>query len=134
MIACDHKGNRRRLLLQLLEHNVNEDAIIAFLERLHQQIRGRVIVIWDGLPAHRGKKTQQYVRAQSHWLMSERFPAYAPEFNPVEYLWSSLKGKDVPNLCCDDLKELHEEVTAGADTIREDDELLYGYLRASTLF
>ena len=31
-------------------------------------------------------------RTQRPWLVVERLPAYAPELNPVEGLWSSLKG------------------------------------------
>ncbi|WP_407698855.1 transposase [Streptomyces acidicola] len=30
-----------------------------------------------------------------HWLTLERLPAYVPELNPVELLWSSLKKRDL---------------------------------------
>ncbi|MEU7688807.1 transposase [Streptomyces spectabilis] len=35
------------------------------------------------------------------WLALERLPAYAPELNPVELLWSSLKKRELPNLAGD---------------------------------
>jgi hypothetical protein len=31
------------------------------------------------------------------WL--EFLPAYAPELNPVEYLWSPWKQRELPNFC-----------------------------------
>jgi transposase len=29
----------------------------------------------------------------------ERLPAYVPEFNPVEYIWSYWKKHELPNFC-----------------------------------
>jgi transposase len=49
---------------------------------------------------------------QQDWLTVERFPAYAPELNPVEYLWSSVKGKDVANLCSDALWQVEQKQLA----------------------
>ena len=48
---------------------------------------GRLLVIWDGLPAHRSRLVQHWVAGQRARLELERLPAYAPELNPVEYLW-----------------------------------------------
>jgi transposase len=36
----------------------------------------------------------------------ERLPAYAPELNPVEYLWGYWKQHELPNLCARDLWQL----------------------------
>ncbi|GAA2615771.1 hypothetical protein GCM10009863_31870 [Streptomyces axinellae] len=36
--------------------------------------------------------------AEQDWLTLERLPAYAPELNPVELLWSSLKKRELANL------------------------------------
>ncbi|WP_246041182.1 transposase [Streptomyces cadmiisoli] len=33
--------------------------------------------------------------AEQDWLTLERLPAYAPELNPVELLWSSLKKREL---------------------------------------
>jgi transposase len=38
------------------------------------------------------------LNTQRHWLVVERLPAYAPELNPVEGLWSWLKGSQLANL------------------------------------
>jgi len=39
------------------------------------------------------------VRQQHERLWLEFLPAYAPELNPVEYLWSHWKQHELPNFC-----------------------------------
>jgi hypothetical protein len=43
-----------------------------------------------------------WLRRQRSWLVVEPLPAYAPELNPVEPLWSSLKGVELANLAGED--------------------------------
>ena len=58
--------------------------------------------------------------AQSHpRLWVEWFPPYAPELNPVEWLWSWMKGVPLSGLCPDDVEALldaigdaHHQITA----------------------
>jgi transposase len=45
-------------------------------------------VRWDGLPGHRSRATWEFIREQRGRLWVEFLPGYAPELNPVEYLWS----------------------------------------------
>jgi len=44
-------------------------------------------IIGDELPAHRSRGTKRYLEAQEGTIQIERLPAYAPELNPVEYVW-----------------------------------------------
>jgi transposase len=37
--------------------------------------------------------------SQGDWLKVEYLPAYAPELNPAEGVWASLKGTELANLC-----------------------------------
>ena len=59
---------------------------VEFLQALTKQIRGKLLVIWDGLPAHRSRVVKDYVESLDGHLVLERLPAYAPELNPVEYI------------------------------------------------
>ncbi|MGW1037354.1 transposase [Streptomyces antibioticus] len=52
---------------------------------------------WDGLKAHWSRAMRAWV-AEQDWLTLERLPAYAPELNPVELLWSPLKKHELANL------------------------------------
>jgi transposase len=56
----------------------------------------KATLLWDGLPAHRSRAMQAWLHTQRHWLVVERLPAYAPELNPVEGLWSWLKAPSSP--------------------------------------
>jgi hypothetical protein len=41
--------------------------------------------------------------------MAERLPGYAPELNPIEYLWGYAKSNELANLAPKDLWELSAE-------------------------
>ncbi len=47
----------------------------------------RFVFLWDGLPAHRSRVVREYVRAQRGRITLGFVPGYAPELNPVEYVW-----------------------------------------------
>ena len=72
---------------------------VEFLHALTKQIRGKLLVIWDGLPAHRSRVVKDYVESLAGHLVLERLPAYAPELNPVEYIWGYMKQRELANLC-----------------------------------
>ena len=79
---------------------------VDFLRRLLRQLPGRLLVIWDGLAVHRSRPVREFVGAHAERLELERLPAYAPELNPVEYLWGYLKQHAIPNLCPKNLAQL----------------------------
>ena len=88
-----------RLLLSVRPGSISTLEVIEFLRNLRRHVPGPVVVLWDGLPCHRSSETQRHIASQASWLKVERFPAYAPELNPLEYLWSALKSKDMANYC-----------------------------------
>ena len=71
-----------------------------------KQIRSKLLVIWDGLPAHRSRVVNDYVESLDGHLVLERLPAYAPELNPVEYIWGYMKQRELANLCLDTIGEV----------------------------
>ena len=73
------------------------DTLIGALEGLRRVLGGqKATLLWDGLPAHRSKVMGAWLRRQRSWLVVKPLPAYAPELNPVEPLWASLKGWSWP--------------------------------------
>jgi transposase len=48
----------------------------------------------------------------------ERLPPYAPELNPVEALWASLKAIELANLTSPTLGEVIEQAHRGITRIR----------------
>jgi len=56
-------------------------------------------VVWDRLPAHRSRLVQDYIASLQGWIATAYLPPYAPELNPVEYLWAYWKQHELPNVC-----------------------------------
>ncbi len=76
---------------------VNAERSAEFLRGLLRHLQGAVIVVWDGGPMHKGVPIAQLL-ADFPRLSLERLPPYAPDLNPVEYLWGHLKYGKLANL------------------------------------
>lgn len=108
--------------------------ILVFLKELKAYLKGKkLLLIWDGLPAHRAKIIREYLRHERHWLRAERFPAYAPELNPIEYLWSAMKRKDIANRVPAGIASLKRAIRKSRRRL-SDAGLLKGFLKASGLY
>jgi transposase len=77
----------------------------AFVAELLRHLRGKVIVVWDGGTMHKGAPIRELLRRFPR-LTIERLPAYAPDLNPVEYLWEHLKYDELVNDAAQDVPEL----------------------------
>lgn len=92
--------------------------MIEFLQALHRQLPGKILLLWDGAPIHRSNLVTTYLAAQTDWLQVERLPAYAPELNPVESLWSYWKHHELANFCPKDIWELGHAASQALKRIR----------------
>jgi transposase len=90
-------------------------------------------LLWDGLPAHRSTAMRTWLNTQCCWLVVERLPAYAPELNPVEGLWSSLKGVELANLAAPTPAEVIQQAHRGIERVRRTSYLAYSFLRHAGL-
>jgi len=133
-LACTPSGERVRLFLSLLPGNVASAQIQAFLRSLRRHLKGPVMLFWDGLAAHRSRHTQAFLARQRHWLEVHRFPAYAPELNPMEYVWAYLDNTDLANFSPDDLEVLAQQIRRASRRIRRQPDLSRAFLKRSGLF
>lgn len=62
--------------------------------------------------------TQKWIAEQKGWIHTEYLPAYAPELNPVEYLWGYWKQHELPNVCPRDWWELDDRARRALKRIR----------------
>ena len=85
---------------------INGPQIVDYLKALTATIHGRLLIIWDGLPAHRSRVVRDYVESLDGHIQLERLPAYAPELNPVEYLFGYAKQRELANLCVQTIAEV----------------------------
>jgi transposase len=128
-------GRGSRIFFQTRPGSYNSDSLISFLQDLHREMRGRqVILIWDGLPAHKSRAITDYLQSQRHWLTVERLPGYAPDLNPVETLWGNIKGQELANRCAEDLTELDTAVHVGMNRVRQCPRLAFSFLEHARLF
>jgi transposase len=108
--------------------------LIGALGELRRFLGGqKATLVWDGLPAHRSKVMGAWLRRQRSWLVVAPLPAYAPELNPVEPLWSSLKGLELANLAGESLEEVVAAAERGIQRIRQTHHLPFSFLRCCGL-
>jgi transposase len=108
----------------------NTETLIGALGELRRFLGGqKATLVWDGLPAHRSHAMRTWLARQRHWLVVEPLPAYAPELNPVEALWSNLKGVKLANVAGDTLQEVTTAAERAIQRIRDTHHLAYSFLR-----
>jgi len=135
MIVFNAKTKRTTSLAWLSKRGMRKERICAILENLKYRFRKRhLILLWDGLPAHRAKVVRRFIEENTSWLSVYRFPAYAPELNPQEFVWSAVKRKDMGNYCPNGFKTLHGKVYRALKARRLASSFLKGCLKASGLF
>ena len=80
--------------------------MINFLKALVRHIEKPLLIVWDRLPAHRSRLVREFVELTEGHIVTEYLPDYAPELNPVEYIWSYWKQHELPNVCHENYGEL----------------------------
>lgn len=135
LITCSPGGVRPRLYFEMLKRAVNADIFIGFLKDVKRHMGGRkLILIIDNLPVHKAKTVKEYLKQEQRRLTVEYLPPYAPELNPVEYIWSSRKRKEFGNAIIANSRTLERRIRESGEKARSDPQLLKGFLKASTLF
>lgn len=106
LTALTVSPERRRLNLYFegVDHNVRTADIVRFIRDLQAALGRPLLVIWDGLPAHRA--AQRQLAELGNGTVFEYFPPYAPQLNPVEYVWAHAKHVHMAGFCPTDQTEL----------------------------
>jgi transposase len=98
----------------LLLPRLDAECVQLFLNefaREHAPVGKRLVLVWDGAPAHRATALQVPERIS---LLS--LPAYTPELNPGERVWPLVK-EGVANQAHDTLDELEQKVCSRCQKI-----------------
>jgi transposase len=107
-----------RFYFQIHAGSIKSPQVIQFLEHLQRHVPGKLLIIWDGAPIHRSRLVKDYLATTRERVILERLPAYAPELNPVEYMWGHLKNHEIANLVASKAWELSLEATAALRRMR----------------
>ena len=93
-----------------VEGNSNSGTSVAFLEQLRGKRGGRLNVIWDNAPAHRGDALRKYLRTPDLNLRLVNLPGYSPDFNADEAVWGWAREEATGNLCLGTRTAVQERV------------------------
>jgi transposase len=98
---------------------------------LLKHLPGQLVLLWDSGNQHKGPAVKQFLR-QHPRLHTHRFPGYAPELNPDEFVWRHLKGA-VANSNPLDLRQLKELLHPPLQRLRQSQRRLWSCIHASDL-
>lgn len=108
-----------RFYFQIQKGSIKSPQVIEFIRHLQRHLPGqRLLLLWDGAPIHRSKQVQDYLASTRGQVIAEQLPAYAPELNPVEYMWAHLKSHEIANLIATQAWELSLEATRALRRMR----------------
>jgi transposase len=122
-----------KLFVLARQESLNGLHTIEFLLHLGRVVGNRLLVIWDGSPIHRRAEVSEFVAETKGAVRVERLPAYAPDLNPVEWLWRHLKEVELRNLTCLDLEQLHLEFYLALGRIRQKPRLTRSFFQGAEL-
>lgn len=93
--------------IRLHEGTIKNPQVVDFLKVLVKQINHPLSIVWDGLKAHRSRLVREYLDSlEGRIELAFLLPPYAPDLNPVEYLWAWLKRHALANYCADSIADL----------------------------
>ena len=130
-ISLSPRRQRLGLYYLLYFDNIGQEEVCRFLRELLRHLRGPVMVLLDNSSTHHGEPLHNLLR-QHPRLHIEHFPAYAPELNPDEGVWSLAK-RDLANGRPDDIEELVKDLIRSIDRIRKSPAKLRGCILQSEL-
>lgn len=119
---------------RLYPGSIRSPQVVEFLAHLMRHIPKDILVIWDGLKAHRSRLTKDFVAQQNGRIELEYLPAYAPELNPVEYLWGHWKQHELPNFCPKTFAELSHYSVRALKRMRRRPRLITAFWKQAELF
>jgi hypothetical protein len=125
-------AQRFGLYYDLLDHNCRTFDVKRFLQAIHRNLRRTMLVIWDRLQAHRSAAAQ-LAQAGCPWLQPRWLPAYAPELDPVEFVWTQAKYGDMANWIPNDIDDLHNNLQQLLEGYRHDPDRLRSFFNIAQL-
>jgi hypothetical protein len=112
--------------------NFNGQSVAAFVKACRQRLRGPITLIWDECRIHWAWPIKRLLRDNPD-INVEPLPPYAPELNPVDYVWSYLKWSRLPNFCPLNLGQLRKKLVVEMNLVANQPELLQSLFRGTGL-
>lgn len=106
---------------------MNGPRFVEFLQRLRRVVAGRLFLVVDGSPVHRATVVSQYVHSTKGQLQLFFLPGYAPDLNPDEWVWKSVKLDTVGRAMVKGRGELRRVAAKALERLRESPELVRSF-------
>jgi len=119
---------------RLYEGAVKSPQVVDFLGALTRCLPKPLMLVWDRLPAHRSGMVRDYIDSLGGRIEVSYLPAYAPELNPVEYIWSYWKQHELPNVCPKDYWQLSETARRTLRRMRRRRSLITAFWKQASLW
>jgi transposase len=134
-ITVSPKRHRLNLHFQLLPDNANvhgED-VVEYLRALRAALGGPMTIIWDRNQIHGRSKAVRAYLAEHPEIVTEDFPAYAPELNPDEGVWGWTKYGQLSNLAAENTDVLRDHLIDLLVQLKFDPGLLASFIEETNL-
>ena len=115
-----------RLLTSMQEEAFDRHDIADFLRHVLGHVEGKMLIIWDGLPAHRSQKVKDVLSETGGRVYLEQLPGYAPDLNPDEGIWQYLKNVELKNVCFENLEALKKQLRLAFERLRHKTDVIVG--------
>lgn len=87
-------------------------------EILAPQLRRGDVVVMDNLTPHKAQGVREAIESAGAEL--RYLPPYSPDFNPIENMWSKVKGK-LRSIAARSIDSLHDAIGTALATVTPDD-------------
>ena len=119
---------------RLYPGSIKQAQVLDFLQALVRHLRLPLLLVWDRLPAHRSHLVQDYIARLEGWIHTAYLPPYAPELNPVEFIWAHWKQHELPNVCPQDYYQLSAAARRTLRRMRRRSRLITAFWHQASLW
>lgn len=113
------------------QENVNTATAAHFVRLLRRQLGRKLLIVWDNLRVHHA--AHKALRRMHRSVEFAYLPPYAPQANPVEFLWAYSKGHELANYVPDTKDELGQHVVNTLRRTRRRYDVLASFFHAAGL-
>jgi len=131
-ITVSPQRRRLGLYFDIFDHNIVTDDFELFVESLLGRLQRRLILVMDRWSVHRSA-AKRLVRRFPCRVQIEWLPAYAPELNPDEQVWTRAKYVDLANYIPADIDELGRAVRRSIRRTGSQQSLLRSFFKHAKL-
>jgi transposase len=133
LLLSPDRGHVRLYSQTFPDTHVDVELYSFFVRHLLRAMRGPLVLVHDRGNMHRGQPLRELCAGFARRLHVHELPPYAPELNPVEYLWNWCKDKELGNFVPHDVPELEAAACGCLEDASQDQQRLRSFFESSPL-